>query len=214
MNNSSKHLILTLMFIGILMFSGCLSMSSLQTGRTMGKGQFGGGFSGGYYSVEVLDKDNPLSNQVSDSEGIIESPFGELYLKYGLTDRLDVSGKISVYGVGNLEAKYRFLGTNESKGALSVGLGFGGIQIDAYNIFEAHLPVYLSYHPAKWLAVYSTPRYVFRVVNGNQANWLGVTGGIRLGGKKIGVFCEYTHVTNGIIKPTYQLALGLGINIK
>lgn len=211
---NKRHFLSTIIIVGLFMLSGCLSMSSLQTGRTMGKGEFGGGIAGGTFAVGVDNKDDTLTQQALGLDRL-ESPFGEIYVKYGITDRLDVGGKLTLIGTGNVDIKYRFLGSNESKGAISAGMSIGTVSVNDQTIFDVHVPVYLSFHPSNWFAIYSTPRYVLRNIEGTSSNWFGLTGGVRIGGKKFGVFGEYTYITNSVIdQPTTQVAIGLGFNIK
>lgn len=185
-----------LLFFTFLAFamSGCVSMGSHQTARTLGK-------------------DNS-SGQINYSEGIVYNdrfdPSETIYLieadaRYGLTEKLDLGAK---YNSGNhitLTSKYLLAGNNNSRFASSAGLDvglnlwFSGVTGFTYNVNVAS---YNSYHLFDWCAVAITPKYGFlRLQSGltefgiTQTNHVtGYTAGILLG-RKVKVSLEMSQFT-------------------
>jgi len=202
----------------VILFSGCASMSTMQTAKTTEKGEIGYSFGGGYVNTEMpLGETDTLS---------LKAPILEAGARYGVSENFDVGGKITIIGTAVADAKYQFIGDKNSKFAGSAGLGLGYMSVESgeteSKIFDLMVPAYFSYHPADWLAVYSSPKYVYRInsydTNGETASqtnhWYGVGGGMRIG-KKTGVFLEYTYFGNSEFdEPFSQVNAGIGIRIK
>jgi len=205
-----------LVFTGVmaLLLSGCVSMSTMQTGRTVGQGnsEVNVGGSGVKYAfvlgIEELDTAS------------VSAPMLEADFRYGVTDKLDIGGKVSLLGTSGLYGKYQFLGDRESVLAGSVGAGFSYLQLGAesgidetsFSIFDFTVPVYFSVHPVKWIGIYATPRYTLRLVGG-ASHWFGGTGGIRLG-NRFGGFAEYSLFTSSSATTNLsQVAFGLSFGI-
>ncbi|MBE9467404.1 MAG: hypothetical protein IMY72_03665 [Bacteroidetes bacterium] len=203
--------------IAVVFLSGCASMSSLQTARTTNKGKLGYGYGAGFVKSEL-----PL-------EGVdtidIGAPFMEVSARYGITDNLDLGAKITLIGTGVIDAKYQFLGDKESKIAGSAGLGLGYLSMSSGDteskMFDIMVPMYFSYHPLSWVAVYVNPRYVLRLNSysndtesgSSNSGWYGVTTGIRLG-KRVGFLLEYSYFGNSeISQPFSQVTGGIAIGI-
>ena len=95
-----------------LVISSCSMMSSMQTGRTMKKGDVG--LAVGYGSL--LESNG--SNVFSDFH------FLELNLRYGLFKYFDVGLEFASAYPTTLDVKYQFAGTDSSIYACSIGFGF------------------------------------------------------------------------------------------
>jgi hypothetical protein len=212
--------------LAIYMLPSCVSMTSLQTARTMEKGEFGGGFGGGMVNAEINSGTETFD---------LKAPFMEASARYGITDKLDAGAKITLIGTSGLDVKYQFLGDKQSLLAGSVGTGFGylslssgsGDNISKSVITDINVPVSFSIHPKEWFAFYASPRYTLRLnsynntVNGvddkgsSNSNWYGITTGIRLG-KKVGFLVEYSYYLNDTdgTPPLTQFAAGLAIGIR
>lgn len=213
-----------LSFVAAVLFllTGCVSMSTMQTARTTEKGDIAGG--GG---IGLAGYDNGAVDTAGNSMGSISVPFIELYGRYGITDHLDIGAKLTIIGTFLVDGKYQLLGDAQSKTALSAGFGFGFLTMKSENyinkIRDIHIPIYASYHPAEWFALYINPRYVMRMNNSTNygkkdnytSNWWGATGGIRLG-KKNALFAEYSYFYNSYVPntPLTQATVGFGIGIK
>ena len=103
-------------FIVLLFFSSCVSMSTMQTGRTIGKGNSELNIGGSAVKLEAfVDTDSTTLNG-----GVLEGDF-----RYGVTDKFDVGMKVALVGTSGIYGKYQLVGSDESKFALSAGLGGG-----------------------------------------------------------------------------------------
>ena len=201
----------------LLFLSSCASMSTMQTARTIAKGEVGFGFGGGMVKSEL-----PLGDLDTIS---INAPFVEASARYGVTDNLDFGVKITIIGTACVDGKYQFMGTKESKLAGAVGIGVGYLSVTSGDwkskIFDIMSPLYFSYHPATWLAVYCSPKYTLRLNsysdNKNKgtstSSWYGVTGGMRLG-KRVAFLAEYSYFANSEISiPFSQITCGISVGI-
>lgn len=202
----------------IAFLTGCASMSTMQTARTVGDGNFGMEFGGGAVNTEI-----PLGDLDTIS---FNAPFVEVGGKYGITEKLDVGAKLTLIGTATADVKYQFLGNNESLAAASTGLGIGYLSITSGDneskIFDIAVPLYLSLHPAPWFSLYTCPRYTLRINSytttddsgSSTSNWYGATAGIRLG-KKVAFLIEYSYFANDEIDvPFSQVTGGIAIGIR
>lgn len=201
-----------------IILSSCASMSSLQTARTTPVGEFGYGVGGGYVKSEIQLGE-------TDSTQNLNAPFVEVSTRYGLTDKLDVGARLTIIGTGVVDAKYQFLGDQESVFAGSAGLGLGHLSINSGDtksrIYDVMVPLYFSVHPTEWFSAYASPRYVYRINSyttgeekgSSSTHWYGATGGIRVG-KKFGAFLEYSRFGNSDEStPFSQVTGGISIGI-
>lgn len=219
MKNFYKQKIsMSFLAITAILLSSCASMTSFQTARTTDKGKFGYGFGGGSVSSSLAIKDVDTIN--------ISAPFLEFSGRYGISDKLDIGAKLTLIGTSVLDAKYQFLGDKKSKFASSAGFGLGYISITGddikSNIFDIIVPMYFSYHPTDWLAIYANPKYVLRLNSysgdnesgSSNSNWYGLTSGLRFG-KRVGFLVEYSYFANNqFSQPFNQVAVGIAIGIK
>ncbi|HNR05694.1 MAG TPA: hypothetical protein PKM27_00180 [Saprospiraceae bacterium] len=172
-----------LLFISILVLGSCAQISTFQTARTTPKNEGEIGLSLGIAGI-------------SESFGTDESfalPNLEFWGRYGLGQKTDLGIKISTGLSGVIDVKQQLVGDQTSKFALAVGPGLGiqGIVLDEV-LFQAHLPVHLSYHPGERTAWYLTPRYVYQgVVGEGGLNYLGTSLGV-LFGRNIKFGLEYS----------------------
>lgn len=206
-------------------FTGCASMSSMQTARVTDKGKFGVGFSGGYVKTEL---------QMGDIEGIdVAGPLMEISARYGITEKLDVGAKLGIIGTSGADAKFQFLGDKQSKLASSAGFGVYYLSSESSTtinqttstvksmVIDMHFPLYFSVHPTSYLGIYAAPKYILRLNNYDDngvsesasSNWLGLTTGLRLG-KKNALFVEYSYFGSSAYSvPLGQFMIGIGIGI-
>jgi len=155
-----------------------------------------------------------------------KAPMLEVGAGYGVTDKMDVGGRLTIIGTAVIDAKYQFLGDRESKFAGSAGLGVGYLSMESgsttSNLYDLMVPAYFFYHPGEWLSIYTSPKYVFRInaydADGETAtqtnHWYGAGAGLRIG-KKTGVFIEYTYFGNSEFDEHFsQINAGIGIRIQ
>lgn len=175
------------------LFSGCVSMSSMQTARTTEKDQFVWGIGASGVNTTI---------KVGDEELKLKLPLLEYIGRYGITQKLDAGIKIGIIGTSALDVKYQYFGTATSKAASSIGLGLGYVSVSANeaktkaNIYDISVPFYFSLHPKEWVALYTNPKYICRMTlastnSTSYSHWYGGTGGIRLG-KRVAFIMEYT----------------------
>jgi hypothetical protein len=118
-------------------------------------------------------------------------------------------------GMGSLGFKYQLLGNQESSFALAAGsnIGFlsssGGTEKTKFT--DIAIPLYISWHPKEWLALYAAPRYTHRRERNFEltdpagtaykptgkliSKYMGASAGVRVG-RKLGVLLEYSLYNN------------------
>ncbi len=199
-----------------MLLSSCVSMSSMQTARTLGKGNTELSLGGSRVSYDYFPSETDTINR--------KTVTGEIDWRYGITDKLDIGVKASILGTAGGYAKYQFLGDQESKFAASGGAGLGYLTIESgtdenkskTTIVDYYVPLNLSYHPKEWIGIYTSPRYTLRTAKSNDSkasasHWYGTTTGIRLG-KKVAPFIEYSIFgSNASSKPLSQITGGISI---
>lgn len=195
--------------------TSCVSFSSMQTGRTVGKGE-----------IAITPSINLVQgNGELEQLGL---PFIELQGSYGLKENLDIQAKVSLLGPLGVGAKYQFLGTQNSQTAVAIGLQTGYFNTTSdnskTNMFEFQIPIYASYHPKSWLSLYLSPKYLIRNYfntemgnvgnsqknqNRNVENYSGSSFGFRLG-KKVAFLAEYSFF-KGLNRSSNFNQFGIGV---
>jgi hypothetical protein len=227
-SNTSKKTLNMISLTGMavvlaLFFSGCASMSTMQTARTTNKGEFGGGGGMGYVNTKIPLGTDTAGNTTSIN---LKAPFMEGSARYGITDNLDLGVKLTIIGTATMDAKYQFIGDKTSLFAASAGFGLGYLSISSgdskSNVYDIMVPFYASVHPAEWFAVYVSPKYVLRLNSYTEnaksgfsnSHWYGGTGGLKFG-KKTSFMIEYSYFRNSAMSevPFSQVTAGLTFNI-
>lgn len=218
MNLKSLSKLLIAFFI--LTITSCVSMTTMQTARTNKKGEVtitgGGGSIKTQFPIGTVDTFN------------IALPFIEGGVRYGITDKIDAGLKFTIIGSTVLDGKYQFLGDQKSKIAGSVGLSLGYVNVSINDtksdVVDFSTPIYFSYHPTEWLAVYTSPKYTLRsnfytYTSTNQtatdfSNWYGLTGGLKIG-EKVAFLAEYSYFKSQVIDiPFNQFTCGVSYTFK
>lgn len=155
---------------------GCVSLSSMQTARTVKPNQMTTSFGLGSqstkfkkYSADTTEKD--LQKGLED----LSMPVLEGGLRYGVVDNFDVGGKLSLLpGSLTVGGKYMLLGKG-SPSALATGgdITYGSFTMESgegdskiknsIRIIDATVPLHTSYDFSDWFSVYLTPRFGTRV---------------------------------------------------
>lgn len=202
-------------------FSGCLSLSSIQTGRTVGKDNLDAGI----YSTYGKYSQNSVLGSASDLDN--KMVFG-VKSNYGLTDKMDIGINIDQTTFIAPSIKYQFLGNNSSKFAARIGTE-GGFLFGAYlfgNLtYYLSAPLYTSFHPNSNYAVYCTPRFIhtaeyiyahpdrdIKPHYGKQINTFGYSYGI-IFGKKYKIAIEISHYLPQLHLPS-QFSVGYKFNFR
>ena len=174
-------------------FLGCVSMSSLQTARTLAKDTSQNSIGGGVYK----SKTNVGTEKVETN-----LPYLEYSYRRGFTDNLDAGLKLTFIGAYSADTKYQIY-TND-KFAFSAGAGLGymsykvsaGAEDQEVKFLDLMLPVYLSYDFTPGFTLYTSPKYIMRKITGSTTSNEGITGltvGTKIG-EKSGVFVEATVI--------------------
>ena len=196
----------------LLFFTGCASVSSFQTARTIKSGTSRFVIGGGYYA-------STLKNSVGEKIGF---PMLEGLYRYGLDKNLDLGFKYTVPGQIGGDIKWQLM--DGENFAFATGLGGSYLSFAnpsttsatsetnsrfTFNFIELSVPVYLSYDLSKAFSVYLTPRYVTRfATQGSNQNFIGSNLGLRVG-KTSGVFLELSYL-KGLAGLADQIQGGIG----
>lgn len=208
--------ILSLLMIAFI--SGCVSINSLQSGRTIDKGnlEIAGSLTSGEFTPN-----SPSLKSAIDYVQYDYVPVFEATAKYGLYDNFDLALKLNTAGFVMGQVKYQFLGSKKTLFAGSVGADFGAFPVwTIFGVIDTYIsvPLYISFHPKDDICLYITPRYSYSSLNffdqtndslNGTSEYLSY-GAFSYGliiGKKNKLMIEVTHSQNNGFKPT-QVAIG------
>ena len=169
---------------------GCLSRSAMQTGRALpdNTGEFlvsGGGW-GTMFGTFCME--GPCSS------GYHPYPYAQLGYRRGVGNGWDLGIRATSLPTLLLEAKRQVIGTQRSTFALALGVSLS-THFPTF-VTELALPVYISVHPHKIVAVYLVPR-VSLLGPVSRDHYVTPLGGGSLGvriGRYMGVMVEATSV--------------------
>lgn len=198
--------------------SSCVSINSLQSGRTIDKGnlEIVGSLASGEFTPN-----SPSLKEAIDYVQYDYVPVFEATAKYGLCENLDLALKLNTAGFVMGQVKYQFFGTKKTLFAVSVGADFGAFPVwTMFGVIDTYIsvPLYLSFHPKDDFCLFLTPRYSYSSLkyfdqtndslNGTSkySNYFAFSYGMVIG-KKNKLMIEITHSQNNGFKPT-QIAIG------
>lgn len=179
--------------------SACVSMSSLQTARTLkpGESQWTAG-GGTYNSADITDS---LSDVKGDDLSI---PFMEVSYRQGLTKDWDFGLKTTFSSL-SADAKYALIQDEKFALATGLGLNYFSVEIGAGDnkykttVYDATIPLLASYDFTKMVTLYGGPKYVSRFISGSggngQVSLAGGTGGLKIG-DTWGAYLEGSYYTS------------------
>lgn len=210
-------ILLFIMFLCLAFLSSCVSINSLQSGRTIDKGnlEIAGGLTSGEYTP------NSLGLEEDDDYNYDYVPMLEFGAKYGISENFDLALKFNTAGFVMGQIKYQFLGNKSSLFAAGIGADFGSFPVWAlFSVMDSYISVslYLSIHPTEDICLYVTPRYsyssiIFFNADGDSLvspaeplSYFAFSYGMVIG-KKNKLKIEITHSQNNGFKPT-QIAIG------
>lgn len=204
-----------LLFFSIATLSiSCASLSGLQTGRTVGKGN-------GQLGLSLNTNKTPDFDTDEEDELYFLVPSVEFSGTYGITEKFDLSFKANtLFNVG-LDAKVQVVGDQTSQFALSLGGGVGifGFIAGTGALYNFQIPLYTSFHPSENFTFYVTPRYIGQVgtsfgESSDLLNYTGANMGV-LFGKKVQFGLDlgiYDFSYNGGSNPLVQFGVGVKFN--
>jgi hypothetical protein len=197
------------------LLSGCLSLNTLQSGKSLGKDNLEISAAGtlGKYS----------QNSLLDEEGDFDSaPVFGLRGRIGVSNKIDLGFHFDQTSLIGTNFKYQFIGDSGSTFASSLGLdagfNFGSALFGNFTHYVS-IPLYTSYHPSDNIAIYLTPRYLYvskyifsQHPNGDPAgpkgnrNKMGSSYGIIVG-KNNKIVLEVSNYESKFYKPS-QFTIG------
>ena len=153
--------------IAALTLAGCPSLSTMQTPRTVPQGQARLGL--GFEAVGIKTASHTDSNGVTTPGQSFTFPQFEFVARYGLTDNLDIGGKLYLIGA-ELGLKYQFL-----RGPLDIAIApaasyisFGSSSSDAngtssgsFSATYLHLPVLFGLNLNDNVAISFGPKFLY-----------------------------------------------------
>jgi hypothetical protein len=207
-----------LLLLSLFFLSGCAYFSSFQTAKTLPKN------SGEVYgALNLAGTQLDFGEEISDTNNVgVFLPIIELGGRYGLADRLDLGLKVSTSLNAIVDAKYQFLGDQESPFAMALGggIGFWGV-VGENSLLQLQVPLHASYHPSQNFALYVTPRYVNQFLLGGDGsiNYLGFSAGLEAGNKiRFGGEVSYSKIMNEGNQEFFDIfnfwQVGLGVKFR
>jgi hypothetical protein len=160
-------------FITLIYFSSCATLTGYQDGRTIGEGN-------GEAMISLNISKSPNYNEDEDIDldnfPLFVFPNIEIGGRYGISEKADINLRFNTNFNFSAGGKYQLVGDRSSDFALSAGAELGSIALTLWNI---QIPVYMSFHPNDNVAFYISPRYIhqfnsFAAIN----NWNYVGGNI------------------------------------
>ena len=152
---SIRLLLLPVLFLN----TGCLSLTSLQSGRTAGKDNFNLVVSGTYGNpLEVPPGDR-------DSSNAMPLPVFGIDVQSGLGEKTDLGVHLDIATYLGAGLKRQLLGNSDSRFAASigaeVGINMGYLLLGGRNYYFT-MPLYTSYELAENFTLCVSPRFLYQ----------------------------------------------------
>lgn len=194
-----------------LLGSGCASITSLTTAKTLEAGASEWTAAATYSNLKL----NLNTQDLQSGDTSATAPGIDVAYRYGLTNDDEVgvrlSGTLTYY-----QADYKRALLREGPFALSLGAGVGGTHYSigdtSSTIVDFYVPtVYGDYNIADGITLFTAPKYIYRVssLSGAGGSQLAVSGGVKWG-KTSGVIVEggWSKFFRDGISSGWQFALG------
>ena len=149
-----KKLCLLFFIAGLFFTKSCASLSGFEEGRTLKEEQS---------SLQVNFNTMQVNEFTSSDDGIFDFeyfPNLEVGYKYGFSEKFDLGFKANTFGNVGINAKYQIVGDKRSPFAMSLGTEIYSFAF--VGLFNAHIPLYMSYYPSEKLTFNIAPRYVIQ----------------------------------------------------
>jgi len=205
------------------MLSACVQINSLQTAKTLPKGETTIGLFPSGYAVSHIDNFDAFL----DIYAIM--PSLQFFARRGITNKFDVGLKASTFANIAIDGKYQLLGNANSKFAMAVGIGFEyQFTFDNFFVCRQTASTYFSFHPKNDMAFYASSKFthhsvinrIFKIYPNNTI-FVGGNLGFRkrvnsfmsliIEGSNFYVLDKNFNATDEII---YQLGIGLDFDLK
>jgi len=160
----NKMLKIIILIILITPISSCVTINSMQSGKTLGNNNAElclSGTYGNYSPISVFY----YEDTVDVNHTINNFPNAGLRVRYGITNKIDLGLNFDLTTDLGLNLKYQFLGTKTSFFCSSIGFDTGINLVPAiaggFSIYYLSIPLFISIHPKKNVSIYFTPRYFY-----------------------------------------------------
>lgn len=197
-----------------LTFTSCSSISGFEEGRALGKSKNEIIVSGNWVSLPNLY--TPNTGEGDDSPTHFIFPNIDFSYKHGVTNKLDIGGRITTNLNTGFFAKYQLKGDNMSKFALGTGVEVATILGLIYNIY---IPINMTYYFNENIALNLAPRGNYQFGLGlidSRPGWfkydtsttfLGGNLGLQFGKKtKYGI--DMSYYTVGLNQTFFSIGVG------
>lgn len=143
-----------------ILLSSCVHLSSLQTAKTLPKGDTNLGVA--------------IAAQGYSFDGTYALPNVEIFGRRGIAEDFDIGIKLSSVASISIDGKYKFHDDQASKVAVAVGaiFAFQYAYFPEKYVFTQTLPLYFSYHPNDDFAVHASPKFTHQLVIDDRNSFL------------------------------------------
>ena len=195
------------LLLTLTLFWSCGPVINLESGRTNGEST--SGIQGNLVAFYGKYGDN-------NTKGVL--PFAELKYSYGVASKFDLGISATSGGNAQFFTKYQFLGDQESKVAMSLGLKIGKqLSVNGKKgPTRFYLPLYFSIHPSEKVAFFLNPMYAKqKVKNDFDSDFFGFTTGsiFYINENEIFLGANYNFVKTNTTKDDF-LTFGAGYKFK
>jgi hypothetical protein len=193
-----------LIYLFVNLMTGCYSLGTFQSARTLGKGYEERGL-----GLSVLNIPSVEDSTIATSF----APSIEFFGGLGLGSKTDLRYRFSgIYGA--LELKQQISGNQSSKFASSLSIGGGSsISLIFSDVFST---LYFSYKPKSFVELTINPKYSYNWIKGSensaQVHLLGGNAGVLFGNKiQLGITAGYFDLVRYDIAGTPYQRPGIGV---
>ena len=165
-----------------LALGGCANYATLMDPETVPKGKFQMGYGATFtnYSLETTTVD--ASGETTKTTEDFTVPALTFTPRIGLTDNLEIHAMVWIPFGATIGAKLMLAGDREKGGfVFSPGLDIGYLSVSVNDVeqtfIDIYVPLNMGYRTGESFAVYFTPKYVLRLISGEQSETGHVAGG-------------------------------------
>lgn len=172
---------------------GCVSMSTLQTARTLNPDESQQTIGGGVYNSKI-----EVTSQSGKATTETNLPYIEYTYRHGLMKDLDGGLKVTIVGSYAADVKYQLYEGSSFAAATGLGVGYMEYKVTVASTdtkvkyTDVIVPIYLSYDFNPSFSLYFSPKYILRNASGDASgseNMYGAGIGTKIGEKK-GAYLE------------------------
>ena len=147
--------------------AGCPSMPLNQSASTVAAGEMQQGFGIEYLGIAVDDTDGDPDTEDDGFVDFLEYPFPTYWVRYGITDNIDVGARYSAPFSVTLDAKFHLLDTDVLDLAIAPAIQYAFVPV------YFHLPVLVGINVSDFFEVVLSPRFSFISIVGDNIDGSG-----------------------------------------